>query len=125
MGNGFWFTTTKHTSRLLNLNDTPLHQIVYSRKSITKESPHKQRDLRRNMFLLDVVILQHHLPNKARLKAPTRLTPKPPSSLGVQIDSQFIQAIFLKSSPSPQLFFKKIDSIEEIIPAGALKKERK
>jgi len=77
------------------------------------------------MFLLDVVILQHHLPNKARLKAPTRLTPKPPSSLGVQIDSQFIQAIFLKSSPSPQLFFKKIDSIEEIIPAGALKKERK
>jgi len=65
------------------------------------------------------------LPNNEILKSPTLLTPKPPSSLGIQIDSQLIQAIFLLSSPPPQKNVLKIDSIEEIIPAGALKKERK
>jgi len=39
--------------------------------------------------------------------------------------SQLIQEIFLTSSQPPQKKQLKIDSIEEMIPAGALKKERK
>jgi hypothetical protein len=35
-----------------------------------------------------------------------------------------IQDVFLKFSPPPQKKLIKRDSIEEIVPAGALKKER-
>jgi len=73
---------------------------------------------------LSINILKHHFPIKEVLKSPTLLTPRPPSSLEVQINSQLIQTIFLLSSP-PQKNKLKIDSIEEIIPARALKKERK
>ena len=57
-----------------------------------------------HMLSLSTNILQHHLPNKDKLKAPTILTPNPPSSFGVQIDSQFIHAIFLLCSQPPQFF---------------------
>jgi len=42
----------------------------------------------------------------------------------MQIVFQSTQAIFLFSSPPPQKKLIKIDSMEEIIPAGTLKKER-
>jgi hypothetical protein len=51
------------------------------------------------------------------------LTPNPPYSLRKQIFFQEIQGIFLKSSHPPQKKLIKRDSIEEIVPAGALKKE--
>ena len=62
------------------------------------------------------------LPQEGYIKFPQ--PPKPPSSLNKQTESQSTQAIFLKFSPLPQKNLNK-DSIEEIIPAGVLKKERK
>jgi len=52
------------------------------------------------------------------------LTPNPPYSFCKQIELQAIQEIFLLSPLSPQKKFLKIDSMREIIPDGALKKER-
>jgi len=42
----------------------------------------------------------------------------------MRIEFLSTQAIFLLSSPPPQKKLVRIDSMEEIIPAGALKKER-
>jgi hypothetical protein len=52
------------------------------------------------------------------------LTPSPPYSLRKQIFFHDTQDVFLRSSPPPQKKLIKRDSIEEIVPAGALKKER-
>jgi hypothetical protein len=52
------------------------------------------------------------------------LTPNPPYSLRKQICFQDTQDVFLRSSLPPQKKLIKRDSIEEIVPAGALKKER-
>jgi len=49
---------------------------------------------------LSTDILQHHFPNKDKLKNPNLLTPNPPSSFGKQMDSHFTQASI------PQNFFK-------------------
>jgi len=68
--------------------------------------------------------LQHHLPNKAKLNSLNYLTPKPPYSFCKQIELQAIHEIFLLSSLPPQKNLIKIDSMREIIPGGALKKER-
>jgi hypothetical protein len=51
------------------------------------------------------------------------LTPNPPYSLSKQICFHETQDVFLESSLPPQKKLIKRDSIEEIIPAGALKKE--
>jgi hypothetical protein len=64
------------------------------------------------------------LPSKARLNSLSCLTPRPPFSLLKQIDFQDIQEVFLKSSLPPQKKLINKDSIEEIVPEGALKKER-
>jgi len=53
------------------------------------------------------------------------LRPYPPSSFDKQTVSQATHTIFLTSSPPFQKKFLKIDSMEEIIHVGALKKERK
>jgi hypothetical protein len=65
----------------------------------------------------------HHLPSRARLNSLNCLTPKPPYSLRKQIVFYEIQEVFLRSSPPPQKKLIKRDSIDEIVPAGALKKE--
>jgi len=52
-----------------------------------------------------------------------RLTPNPPSSFRKQIELQAIQEIFLLTSLPPQKNLLKIDSIREMIPDRALKKE--
>jgi hypothetical protein len=64
------------------------------------------------------------LPNRAILNSLNCLTPSPPYSLRKQIFFQDIQDVFLEASPPPQKKLIKRDSIEEIVPAGALKKER-
>jgi len=50
--------------------------------------------------------------------------PKPPNSLFLQIDSQSTQTIFECSSHPPHKNLLKIDSIEVMIPKGALTKEK-
>jgi hypothetical protein len=52
------------------------------------------------------------------------LTPSPPYSIRKQICFHDTQDVFLSSSLPPQKKLIKRDSIEEIIHAGALKKER-
>ncbi|KAK2358897.1 hypothetical protein QL285_096039 [Trifolium repens] len=52
------------------------------------------------------------------------LTPNPPYSFRKQIVSQLTQGIFLESSHPPQKKLFKRELMEEIILAGALKKER-
>jgi len=47
---------------------------------------------------LSTNILQHHLPNNAKLNSLILLTPKLPISLSKQMDCQSIQEIFLLSS---------------------------
>ena len=56
---------------------------------------------------LSINILQLHFPNNAKLNSCNFLTPKPPSSLGKQTESQSTQTIFLKSSPPPQKYLLK------------------
>jgi len=69
--------------------------------------PHLSVTSFKNSIPQPLLFVQHHFPSNAMLKAPTRLIPNPPSSFGVQIDSHFIQDIFLKSSLPPQFCFKK------------------
>jgi len=75
---------------------------------------------------LSTNIRQHHLPNRALLNSCNFLTPNPPYSLRKKIELQVIQEIFLLFSLPPQIYFflLKIDSMMEIIPGRALKKER-
>jgi hypothetical protein len=51
------------------------------------------------------------------------LTPKPPYSLRKHIVFQAIHEVFLESSLPPQKKLINKDSIDEIVPEGALKKE--
>jgi len=68
--------------------------------------------------------LQHHFPNKAELKSLNLRTPNPPYYFLKHIKLQPIQEIFILSSLPPQKKLFNKDSIEEIIPDRALKKER-
>jgi hypothetical protein len=52
------------------------------------------------------------------------LTPNPLYSFRKQIDFQVVQDVFPESSPPPQKKLIKRESIEEIVPEGALKKEK-
>jgi len=91
---------------------------------VAPTSPYLATNTLYHIFPWSPYILQHHFPSKAKLNSRILITPKPHSSLTKQIDSQFIQEIFLKFSPPKKIIFK-IDYIQEMVQVGVLKKERK
>jgi len=50
----FLISTTRSTNHIFWLNHTPMHQVVFSRQTILKEAPRKQRHLSGDLLVSNI-----------------------------------------------------------------------